>query len=277
MNRIDDTFSSARKNNRKLLCPFFTAGYPTLEATPHLLLAAQQAGAGVIELGIPFSDPVADGPVVQASYTHALAGGTTVNKALATVAAARKGINGVALTIPVVAMVSYSIIFKRGTREFAALCLENGLDGVVLPDIPLEEAPAIVDVLRNAGGPNGGGLRSVLLIAPTTPAARREAIAKLCDGFIYYLSVSGITGERKALPVDIAPNIAELRRITACPICVGFGISTAEQVREVTTLADGAIVGSAVIRRITENLSAPLDRQRDAVHAFLKNLATGLA
>jgi tryptophan synthase alpha chain len=269
-NRLQLTFDAARQAGKKLLCPFLTAGYPSLEATPELLLAVQDAlgGTGVIELGIPFSDPVADGPVIQSSFNEALAGGATVARSLATVAAARaKG-----LTLPVVAMVSFSIIFKKGTREFAAMCRENGLDGVILPDIPLEEAPAVVDVNRNAG------LRSTLLVAPTTAPARREAIARLCDGFVYYLSVSGITGERKRLPPDIAPNVQALRAATEnrVPICVGFGISTPEQVREVTAVADGAIVGSAVIRKIGAGAKLPAAEQRAALAEYLRELSRGL-
>jgi tryptophan synthase alpha chain len=262
MNRLAETLASARSGSRKLLCPFLTAGYPSLEATPDLLLAAEAGGAGIIELGIPFSDPVADGPVVQASFTEALSKGATVQKSLAAVSAARKR----GFAVPVMAMVSFSIIYKRGTREFASMCAGNGLDGIILPDIPLEEAPVIVDAVREAG------LRSSLLVAPTTPSGRREAIARLCDGFIYYLSVSGITGERKALPTDIGPNVAALRQVTQAPICVGFGISTAEQVREVTAVADGAIVGSALIRRIASNTG---DAAK-AVQEFVTDLARGL-
>ncbi len=276
MNRVQQTFKEARQAGKKLLCPFLTAGYPTLESTPELLLATQEAlagtgGGGIIELGIPFSDPVADGPVVQGSYTEALARGVTVDGALAAVAKARAR----GLTMPVVAMVSFSIIFKRGTREFAKACRGNDIDGVVLPDVPLEEAAGIVEVMKNAPD---GGLRSTLLVAPTTPALRRAAIAKLCDGFVYYLSVSGITGERKALPADIGPNVAELRRVTDAPICVGFGISTAEQVREVTHGiggADGAIVGSAVIRRLA-GAGADIGKQRAALTELLADLARGL-
>ncbi len=268
MNRLQPV-SDAVRGGKKLLCPFLTAGYPSLAATPELLLAAQAGGAGIIELGIPFSDPVADGPVIQASFTHALAHGTTVRASLATVAAARK----MGLTIPVLAMVSFSIVFKRGTREFAMSCAEDGLDGVILPDIPLEEAPAIVDVMRDAG------LRTSLLVAPTTAPGRRQAIARLCDAFVYYLSVSGITGERKALPADIGPNVAALRAVSRVPICVGFGISTAAQVREVThgAGADGAIVGSAVIRRLAEHAAEPVSTQVEAVRNFVAELATGLA
>jgi tryptophan synthase alpha chain len=269
MNRLQQVAEAVR-GGKKLLCPFLTAGYPSLEATSELLLAAQRGGAGIIELGIPFSDPVADGPVIQASFTQALAKGATVRAALGAVATARK----MGLTTPVLAMVSFSIIFKRGTEDFARMCVANGLDGVILPDVPLEEAPAIVDVMREAG------LRTSLLVAPTTEVGRREAIARLCDAFVYYLSVSGITGERKSLPADIGPNVAALRRVTTTPICVGFGISTPEQVRQVTHGqgggADGAIVGSAVIRRITEKEGMGVNSQVAAVEAFVAELATGL-
>jgi tryptophan synthase alpha chain len=263
-NRLDQAFAGCKK----LLCPFLTAGYPSVAATPALLLAAQAGGAGVIELGIPFSDPVADGPVIQASYTHALAGGTTVKASIEAVSAARKQ----GLTVPVVAMVSFSIVYKRGSRAFAELCAANGVDGVILPDVPLEEAPAAVAAFRDHA------LRTCLLVAPTTPGPRREAIAKLCDGFVYYLSVSGITGERKALPPDIGANIGALRAVSKAPICVGFGISTAEQVKQVTQTvgADGAIVGSALIRQITAHVKDTPQQQAEAVRAMVADLAGGL-
>lgn len=268
MNRLQSTFAAARAEKKKLLCPFLTAGYPSLDAAAECLLAAQEGGAGIIELGIPFSDPVADGPVIQASYTQALAGGATVANSLAAVPLARKR----GLTVPVVAMVSFSIIFKKGTGTFAKLTRDNDLDGVILPDVPLEEAPEIVDAF------NEQNLRTSLLVAPTSPPARREAIARLCDGFVYYLSVSGITGERKALPADIGPNVANLRKVTDVPICVGFGISTADQVREVTHGAggaDGAIVGSALIRKLAQAGSATA-QQRQAVVELVSELAKGL-
>ncbi len=266
MNRVTAAFEMARSSRLKLLCPFLTAGFPNSDATSEFLLAAQAGGAGVLELGIPFSDPVADGPVIQASYTEALLHGATVDNCLAAVKAARSR----GLTIPVMAMVSFSIIFKRGTAAFAQACAANGVDGLVLPDLPLEEAPAIVDVLRDHG------LCTALLIAPTTPADRREAIARLCDGFIYYLSVSGITGERKALPLDIAPNVAALRAVSPAPVCVGFGISTPQQVREVTRVADGAIVGSVLIRSLLDNASRGVAAQAQAVRKLVAELATGL-
>lgn len=267
MNRILTTFSLARSQNRKLLCPFLTAGYPSLDATTRILQAAQHAGASMIELGIPFSDPVADGPVIQASFTHALTHGATLDRALTSVLHARQA----GVTIPILAMVSFSIIFKRGVNQFASACTTAGIDGVILPDLPLEEAPQVVAALQSHN------LLTSLLIAPTTPPDRRAAIAKLCTAFIYYLSVSGITGVRTDLPPDIAPNIQALRALTNTPICVGFGISTPAHVRQVVSLADGAIVGSALIRRIAQHLNAPLPTLDHEVQSFLKELATGLS
>lgn len=265
-NRITSTFAVARNAQRKLLCPFLTAGYPSLDATPDLLLAAQKGGAGVIELGIPFSDPVADGPVIQASFTHALSHGATVARCLDAVRTARAR----GLTIPVLAMVSFSIIYKRGTPNFAAACADAGLDGVILPDIPLEEAPAAVDAIQSHN------LGTSLLVAPSSPPERRAHIARLCNAFVYYLSVAGVTGERKELPPDIAPNLQALRQVTQTPICVGFGISTPQHVRQVVALADGAIVGSALIRRIADNLNKPADQLLASTEAFIADLATGL-
>ena len=273
--RLTATFAAARASGRKLLCPFLTAGYPSLPATVELLTAIQRAaapsgtqpggGIGCIELGIPFSDPVADGPTIQASFTHALAAGVTVQGIFDAVAQARA--RGV--TLPILAMVSFSIIFKWGTVRFAQACQQAGLDGVVLPDLPLEEAPAVVAAMHQAG------LRSILLIAPGTDPERRAKIAQLCDGFVYYLSVAGITGERAELPPDIAQNVAALRQLTTVPVCVGFGISTPEHVRQVVALADGAIVGSALIRQITEKKLAPLPELAAHVEAFVRHLATG--
>ncbi len=264
-NRLDAAFSGTAQG-RKILCPFLTAGYPDAAATSGLLLAAQRGGAGCIELGIPFSDPVADGPVIQGSFTQALAKGITVDSALECVAQARRK----GLTVPVLAMPSFSIIFKRGTEAFAKRCAENGIDGIILPDVPLEEAPAVTAAIRAAG------LRCALLVAPSTPPQRRAAIARLCDAFVYYLSVSGITGERKELPTDIAANVTALRAETTAPICVGFGISTAAHVRQVLAVADGAIVGSALIRHIGDLAPVTGPALEQAVESFVRELATGI-
>lgn len=167
-------------------------------------------------------------------------------------------------------MASYSIIFKRGCQDFAAACLDSGINGLVLPDLPMEEAPAAVAVIQKCG------LGTSLLVAPTTSAQRRKSIGELCDGFVYYVSVSGITGERNALPPNMMENLHELKKLTDKPICVGFGISTALQVRSLRKAADGIIVGSAIIRRIREELSRPGPDVPRAVGNFIADLSAGL-
>jgi tryptophan synthase alpha chain len=264
-NRLQSAFSAARQQGKKLLCPFFTAGYPNLETSSRLMKAAQDAGAGCLELGIPFSDPVADGPVIQASFTHALAAGATVDASLNVARQART----LGVTLPIVAMVSYSIIFKRGVYPFARSCAAAGIDAIILPDVPLEEAPAVVAAMKTEG------LLSSLLIAPTTPPPRRAAIAKLCDAFIYYVSVVGITGERNQFPPDLVAQLQSIRTLTPTPLCVGFGISTPEQVRQLAPHADGIIVASAIMRRIGALLATP-EKIEPEVHAFICSLATGL-
>ncbi len=263
---INNSFIRSRQLGQALLCPFVTAGYPNLDVGPELLLAMQAAGSGCIELGIPFSDPIADGPVIQDSYRLALEAGTTVDRALAMVKQARTA----GVTVPILAMASYSIIFKLGCREFAAACLDSGINGLVLPDLPMEEAPAAVAVIQDCG------LGTSLLVAPTTSVERRKSIGDLCDAFVYYVSVSGITGERKVLPENMAENLRELKEHTGKPVCVGFGISTAPQVRSLRKAADGIIVGSAIIRRIREELARPRPYVPRAVGDFIADLSAGL-
>jgi tryptophan synthase alpha chain len=263
---IDNSFIHSRQLGQALLCPFLTAGYPNLDIGPDILLAVQAAGGGCIELGIPFSDPIADGPTIQDSYRLALEGGTTVERALAMVKRART----MGVTVPILAMASYSIIFKRGCREFAAACLDSGINGLVLPDLPMEEAPAAVAVIQKCG------LGTSLLVAPTTSAPRKKAIGDLCDAFIYYVSVSGITGERNALPTNMAENLQQLKKLTKKPICVGFGISTPAQVQSLRQAVDGIIVGSAVIRHLREQAARPQPDFPKAVGDFIADLASGL-
>jgi tryptophan synthase alpha chain len=231
-----------------------------------VLRALQSAGAGCIELGIPFSDPIADGPTIQESYRLALQHGATVERILQAVGTIRqKG-----FSLPIMAMASFSIIFKHGADAFAAACANAGIDGLILPDVPLEEAPAVVAALEHHQ------LKSSLLIAPTTPPQRRGEIAALCTGFIYYLSVTGITGERQSLPADVPMNLKALRLLTKQPVCVGFGISRRDQVAQLAGLADGIIVGSAIIKTMTRELSAASPDVPAAVGAFAADLAAGL-
>jgi len=241
-NRVVKTFADLRAADRKTLAPFITAGYPDVDTTEALLKDFEARGVRVCELGIPFSDPIADGPVIQGSYTDALAGGMNSEKAFELVRRYRSGAGEMAL----VAMVSYSIVFRHGVEAYLRAAADAGFDGLIIPDLPLEEA-ADLEPLATACG-----LANVMLIAPTTPPARRVEIARHCRGFIYYISIAGITGERKRLPEETITAVAELRRHTDTPVCIGFGISNAATVAHVCEVADGAIVGSAIVRRIAD-------------------------
>jgi tryptophan synthase alpha chain len=264
--RLSAAFTATGRKHRAILCPFVTAGYPSIDLLGPILESLQHAGAGCIELGIPFSDPIADGPTIQESYRLALEQGATVQRIFQAVAQIRSR----GFTLPIMAMASFSIIFKHGADDFASACANAGIDGLILPDVPLEEAPAVVDALSRYH------LKSSLLIAPTTPSDRRAKIAALCTGFIYYLSVTGITGERQTLPPDVPLNLKALRALAPQPICVGFGISRTQQVAELAPLADGVIVGSAIIKTITRELSAASPDVPSAVGTFAAQLAAGL-
>ena len=241
--------------------PFVAAGFPSLEATAASLPAAADAGADLIEIGFPFSDPVADGPTIQSAFTKTLARKTRVSDVFATVASAR-GETAAAL----VAMVSYSIVYRYGLDRFIADARTAGFDALLLPDLPLPEATRICHTIRESG------LATVLLVAPTTPPRRRDEIAALSNGFIYYLSVAGITGERDRLPADLAANVADLKSRTHGPVCVGFGIHRAEQVAELSKVADGAIVGSAVVRRMGDHAADGPGAVAAATAAYCREL-----
>jgi tryptophan synthase alpha chain len=221
----------------------------------------ERAGASAIEVGIPFSDPIADGPVVQEAFTAALSRGLKLKDILRTVREARSSVS-----IPLVSMVSYSIVFRYGAERYFADAREAGFDGLILPDLPPPEAEAICEKVRKAG------LDTILLIAPTTSRERRKEIARLCSGFIYYLSVTGITGERQKLPEDLAAQLRQLKQIGDTPLCVGFGISRPEHVAQLSGLADGAIVGSAVVRRIKEHAAEGSGKIAGAVESYVREL-----
>ena len=239
---IRQTFDALRQRGQIGLMPFVPAGYPDLETTRQTLPALAAAGANVIEIGIPFSDPIADGPVIQEAFTAALSRKLRLADIFATVASARP-----AVSVPLVAMVSYSIVFRYGLDRFLADMKSAGFDGLILPDLPPPEAQQICRTVQSAG------LDTTLLVAPTTAPQRRQEIADLCSGFVYYLSISGITGERDRLPADLAQNVTGLKRLTDKPVCVGFGISQPEHVARLAGVADGAIVGSAVVRRMQQH------------------------
>jgi tryptophan synthase alpha chain len=220
----------------------------------------------VCELGIPFSDPVADGPVIQASMTYALDHGLTVKKVFEMVASVRAN-----LSIGLVAMVSYSIVHRIGLTKFIGGAKDAGFDGFIFPDLPLEEAGPAREATAKAG------LILSMLIAPTTPDDRAERIAQASTGFVYVVSRAGITGERSDLPPELPERIERLRGVTDLPITVGFGISDAQQVNQVVSVADAAIVGSGLMRRVAQARCEGEDSAVKIVQAYTQELASGLS
>ena len=241
---IADVFAALRPRGRIALMPFIPVGYPDLATTEAALPALEAAGADLIEVGFPFSDPIADGPTIQESYTIALSKKLKIADVFEAVARARPTVS-----VPLVSMVSYSIVFRYGVDRFVSLAKQAGFVGLILPDLPPPEAEGVCDRVQ------AGGLDTVLLVAPTTTPQRRAEIAALSSGFVYYLSVSGITGAREQLPADLAGNVRQLKGLTDRPVCVGFGISKAEHVAQLRGLADGAIVGSALVKRMKGRLN----------------------
>ncbi len=260
--KLEAAFAAARSSGRKALAPFVTAGDPDVSTSVAVLEAVDRAGATLCELGVPYSDPIADGPVIQASYTRALGSGITLEHmfAIAKQASAK-------VTMPILAMASYSLIFRRGIDRFVADAKAAGLAGFVVPDLPLEESDELDAACRAAG------LALVRLVTPTTPPERAEAIARKSTGFLYCVSVAGVTGARTDLPPGLLDRIAWLRTKTSVPILVGFGISSPEQVRAVAAVADGVIVGSALVRLVAESAAAKQGETLAKVERFVADLA----
>ena len=267
MNRIEAMFEKLSRNGQKALMPYITAGFPDLQTTAALIKEMTRCGAGMLELGIPFSDPIADGPVIQSSFTQALAKGLKNKQIFEMISEVRQEVE-----IPIAAMVSYSIVNRLGPNEYIRHCVEAGIDGLIIPDLPLEEAQPVATLIQKAG------LCSVMLVAPTSRIERQNAIAKMSSGFIYYISVTGITGERKELPVELVDNVVRLKEVSGGkPVCVGFGISTPGQAAMVSKVADGVIVGSAIIRRISEAEKSGRDGIVKHVSQYVRSLAEAMA
>jgi len=239
--RLAERFASIAADGRKALAPFVAAGDPDLDTTLAIIRALDRAGAAVCELGVPYSDPIADGPVIQASYTRALAAGFTLERFFEMVGKATSDV-----AMPILAMVSYSIIYRRGIDRFVADAAASGLAGLVVPDLPLEESDLLDAACR------GADLALVRLVTPTTPPERAGEIARRSTGFLYCVSVAGVTGARTELPAGLVERVQWLRSKASAPVLVGFGVSTPEQVAALSKVADGAIVGSALVRRIGE-------------------------
>jgi tryptophan synthase alpha chain len=245
MNPIDALFGRLRVEKRKALIPFVGAGDPDLKATAALVRELARRGAHLVEIGFPYSDPIADGPVVQASYTRALVKGLRVEDIFG--CARELG----ALGVPLVGMVSYAIVHRRGPDLFLKEAQDSGFSGAIIPDLPVEEAEVTARLAA------ARDFKLIHLVTPTTPRERAVQIARLSTGFLYCVSTTGITGERDRLPSELTGQLAWLRQQTELPLCVGFGISKPEHVRLLRDVADGIIVGSAFVRRIEQAGSRP--------------------
>lgn len=245
-NRLDTKFEQLRARGEKALIAYVMAGDPGLAETQQLVLAMEQAGADIIELGVPFSDPIADGPVIQQAAERALRNGTSLRDILHSVTSLRQQTQ-----IPIVLMVYYNSIFAMGLESFCAAAKEAGVDGMIVPDMPPDEAGPLKSPAQRAG------LRLIFLLAPTSTAARRAYVARESEGFLYYVSLTGITGVKIQNMQEVGTNVAKIRKATRIPIAVGFGVQTPEDAAKVAAMADGVIVGSAIVRQIALHQQKP--------------------
>lgn len=237
--RLESTFEQLRRRGEKALIAYVMAGDPGLVETEQLVVALSEAGADIIELGVPFSDPIADGPVIQQAAERALRNGTSLRQILASVKSLRQRTQ-----VPLVLMVYYNSIHAMGLESFCKAAQEAGIDGLIVPDMPPDEAGPL------KGPAAAAGLRLVFLLAPTSTPARRAYVAKESQGFLYYVSLTGITGAKIQNMSEVGKNVEKIRKATKIPIAVGFGVSTPEDAGKVAAMADGVIVGSAIVKQI---------------------------
>ena len=242
MSRIETTFAALKQRRETALIPFITAGDPDLGTTADLILTLVEAGADMVELGVPFSDPMADGPTIQAASERALAAGTTLAGILQLVADVRKKTQ-----VPLILMGYYNPVFCYGSEQFIRDAAAAGVDALLLVDLPPEEADEINTVMAESG------VDLITLLAPTTPRERMERLAVAAKGYLYYVSMTGVTGAQKISPADIRVAVEEIKAMANIPVGVGFGIATAEDARAVGAFADGVIVGSALVKIIEKN------------------------
>ena len=263
MGRIEATFDMLKQAGERALIPFITAGDPDLARTEELIHALVDAGADLIELGFPFSDPMADGPTIQASSERALASGTTLKGILDVVSRVREHTN-----VPIVLMGYYNQIFRYGAERFAADAAKAGVDGLLLVDLPPEEAGEIHGTLKETG------IRLITLLAPTTPPHRAKRLAAAAEGYVYYVSMTGVTGTRQIDAAGISDAVATVRMQSPVPVAVGFGISSPTDAAAVAGFADAVVVGSALVRIIQAHGESPDLTGR--VKDFVKSLKAGI-
>jgi len=267
MNPIDILFQRLRSQGKKAFIPFITAGDPDLKATELLISKLAESGASLIEVGFPYSDPIADGAVIQASYTRALDHGLRIDDVFASVTRIKQ----IVPNCPLVAMVSYSLVQHREPERFITQAQQAGFSGAIVPDLPVEESAELARLAAERD------FKLIQLVTPTTPRDRAVQIARTSTGFLYCVSVTGITGERDQLPPELLDQIAWLRKQTELPICVGFGISKPEHVRMLRDLADGVIVGSALVRKLEQSKNRPMDEVAEDICNLVRSLSAALS
>lgn len=267
MNRLQTRFRDLHVAGRKGLLPYITGGYPDPHTTVEILRRLDPQRCACAEIGIPFSDPIADGPVIQTSFSRALEAGFKLDDLFAALQAARGEI-----AVPLLAMVSYSIVYRREPEHFVAAARAAGFDGLIVPDLAIEEAEELAAVARTHD------CSLVMMVAPTSDERRRRQIGALSEPFVYYQSLAGVTGERQSLPPDLAEHVRQLRTETGKPVCVGFGIATPAHVHAVCEVADGAIIGSAIVRRMNAGVERGESGAQlaDTIAEFITELAGAL-
>ncbi len=265
MSRIDDLFQKLKREGRKAFMPFVTAGDPDLDLTQAVIRELDARGCHLCEIGIPYSDPIADGPVIQASYTRALDKHVKLAEIFEMLAQVSPEIS-----MPLVTMVSYAIVYRYGLTAYIQRAKQAGIAGAIVPDLLMDEAAEITSIAKQED------FSLIQLVTPTTPRPRALRIAETSTGFLYYVSVTGITGERKELPAELIDNVSWLREQTDLPICIGFGISKPEHVRLLGPVSDGLIVGSAIVRRIAEAGKEGREQTVKAVGDYAKDLMGSL-
>ena len=264
MNRIDAKFGELKAKGQKALITYIMAGDPSLQDTESLVLELERAGADIVELGIPFSDPIADGPVIQKAAERALRSGTSLRRILAMVEALRAKTQ-----IPIVLMAYYNTIVSLGEAAFCREAVKVGVDGLIVPDMPVEEAVELEAASAKSG------LALIHLLAPTSTSERRATIARQSRGFVYYVSLTGITGAKLQNRAEVGRNVEKIRRISPVPVAVGFGIATPQDAKEVSGMADGIIVGTAIVRQVEQHV-----HDSDLAHhvgRFVQSLKTAMA
>jgi tryptophan synthase alpha chain len=257
ISRISRTFNQLRKEGKKAFIPYIMAGDPSLEMTRDIVLLFEKCGADIVELGVPFSDPLADGPTIQQAAERARMNGVTLREVIEFVREIRRETD-----IPLILMTYYNPVFIYGLENFVRNAVEAGVDGVIIPDLPPEEGTDLLRISRE------NPLDIIFLLAPTSTIKRIKTVAKKAGGFIYYVSVTGITGGHLMLDGSIEDSIRRIRQQTTKPVAVGFGISTPEEAAEVARISDGVIVGSAIIKQLHnsyKNLDVYLTSLREAI------------